>query len=117
MALCRQEPRPAEPDLGDTSLQQLRYNLLEEELTEFWEALKEGDPAKVAKELTDILYVAYGAGVAFGFDMDACFDAVHASNLTKLDHNGKPIFRVDGKILKSANYQPANMEAVLWPTH
>jgi predicted HAD superfamily Cof-like phosphohydrolase len=105
----------------------LRISLLVEELKEFCVELgfelkvtllpvvenKSVDMSNVAKELADILYVAYGAGSKFGVDMDAVFKEVHRSNMTKLDNDGKPIFRSDGKIIKSDNYQAANIDRVL----
>ena len=70
----------------------LRYNLIKEELDEFEEALKDRDLKEVADALTDILYVTYGAGHAFGIDLDKCFDEVQRSNMSKLDEDGKPIY-------------------------
>ena len=70
----------------------LRYNLIKEELDEFEEALKDRDLKEVADGLTDILYVTYGAGHAFGIDLDKCFDEVQRSNMSKLDEHGKPIY-------------------------
>ena len=82
----------------------LRYNLIKEELDEFEEALKDKDLKEVADALTDILYVTYGAGHAFGIDLDKCFDEVQNSNMSKLDENGKPIYNESGKVMKGPNY-------------
>ena len=82
----------------------LRYNLIKEELDEFEEALKDRDLKEVADALTDILYVTYGAGHAFGIDLDKCFDEVQNSNMSKLDENGKPIYNDAGKVMKGPNY-------------
>ena len=82
----------------------LRYNLIKEELDEFEEALKDQDLKEVADALTDILYVTYGAGHAFGIDLDKCFDEVQRSNMSKLDENGKPIYNETGKVMKGPNY-------------
>ena len=82
----------------------LRYNLIKEELDEFEEALKDKNLKEVADALTDILYVTYGAGHAFGIDLDKCFDEVQNSNMSKLDENGKPIYNEFGKVMKGPNY-------------
>ena len=82
----------------------LRYNLIKEELNEFEEALKDRDLKEVADALTDILYVTYGAGHAFGIDLDKCFDEVQRSNMSKLDEHGKPIYNEHGKVMKGPKY-------------
>ena len=82
----------------------LRYNLIKEELDEFEEALKDRDLKEVADAFTDILYVSYGAGHAFGIDLDKCFDEVQNSNMSKLDEIGKPIYNESGKVMKGPNY-------------
>ena len=82
----------------------LRYNLIKEELDEFEEALKDKNLKEAADALTDILYVTYGAGHAFGIDLDKCFDEVQNSNMSKLDENGKPIYNDSGKVMKGPNY-------------
>ena len=82
----------------------LRYNLIKEELDEFEEALKDKDLKEVADALTDILYVTYGAGHAFGIDLDKCFDEVQRSNMSKLDEDGKPIYNEHGKVMKGPKY-------------
>ena len=83
---------------------QLRYDLIEEELEELNQAIKDKDIKEVADALTDILYVTYGAGHAFGVDLDKCFDEVQNSNMSKLDENGKPIYNEAGKVMKGPNY-------------
>ena len=88
----------------------LRYDLIKEELDEFAQAIKNKDIVEVADSLTDILYVTYGAGIAFGIDLDKCFDEVQRSNMSKLDENGKPIFNEGGKVLKGPNYFKPNLE-------
>ena len=82
----------------------LRYNLIKEELDEFEEALKDKDLKEVADALTDILYVTYGAGHAFGIDLDKCFDEVQRSNMSKLGEDGKPIYNEQGKVMKGPKY-------------
>ena len=82
----------------------LRLNLIQEELDEFDQALKNKDLKEVADALTDILYVTYGAGHAFGVDLDKCFDEVQKSNMSKLDEDGKPIYNESGKVMKGPNY-------------
>ena len=82
----------------------LRYDLIKEELDEFEEALKDKDLKEVADALTDILYVTYGAGHAFGIDLDKCFDEVQRSNMSKLGEDGKPIYNEHGKVMKGPKY-------------
>ena len=82
----------------------LRYDLIAEELEEFKIALKERDIKEVADALTDILYVTYGAGHAFGIDLDKCFQEVQDSNMSKLGKDGKPIYNDSGKVMKGPNY-------------
>jgi len=88
----------------------LRYNLIKEELDEFEEALKDRDLKEVADALTDILYVTYGAGHAFGIDLDKCFDEVQRSNMSKLDEDGKPIYNEHGKVMKGPKYFQPDLE-------
>ena len=87
----------------------LRYNLIKEELDEFEEALKDKNLKEVADALTDILYVTYGAGHAFGIDLDKCFDEVQSSNMSKLGEDGKPIYNEHGKVMKGPKYFPPNL--------
>ena len=82
----------------------LRYELIKEELGEFREALDRKDIKEVADALTDILYVTYGAGHAFGINLDKCFEEVQNSNMSKLDLDGKPIYNDKGKVMKGPNY-------------
>jgi predicted HAD superfamily Cof-like phosphohydrolase len=82
----------------------LRYDLIKEELDEFDQALKDKDLKEVADALTDILYVTYGAGHAFGIDLDKCFDEVQRSNMSKLGGDGKPIYNEHGKVMKGPKY-------------
>ena len=88
----------------------LRYDLIKEEVDEFEQALKERNLKEVADSLTDILYVTYGAGHAFGIDLDKCFDEVQRSNISKLDENGKPIYNQDGKVMKGPRYFEPNLK-------
>ena len=81
-----------------------RYDLIKEELEEFEKALKDKDLKEVADALTDILYVTYGAGHAFGIDLDKCFDEVQRSNMSKLGKDGKPIYNEHGKVMKGPKY-------------
>ena len=91
-------------------IQDLRVSLIDEELSELKEAIENKDIKEVADALTDILYVTYGAGHAFGIDLDKCFDEVQRSNMSKLDENGKPLFNEHGKVLKGPNYFKPNLE-------
>ena len=92
------------PSLSTDKINNLRTNLIEEELNEFKEAISKKDLKEVADALTDILYVTYGAGHAFGIDLDKCFNEVQNSNMSKLDENGKPIYNDAGKVMKGPNY-------------
>lgn len=83
---------------------QLRYELIKEELEEFRQAIKDKDIKEVADALTDILYVTYGAGHAFGIDLDKCFKEIQDSNMSKLGSDGKPIYNEYGKVMKGPNY-------------
>ena len=82
----------------------LRYELIKEELEELNQAINDEDIKEVADALTDILYVTYGAGTAFGIDLDKCFDEVHKSNMSKLGSDEKPIYNEIGKVMKGPNY-------------
>ena len=92
------------PSFSTDKINKLRIDLIKEELDELNEAMKNKDLLEVADALTDILYVTYGAGHAFGIDLDKCFDEVQNSNMSKLDNNGKPIYNNDGKVMKGPNY-------------
>ncbi len=82
----------------------LRYDLIKEELDEFEAAIKSRDLTEIADSLTDILYVTYGAGIAFGIDLDKCFNEVQRSNMSKLGEDGKPIYNEHGKVMKGPKY-------------
>lgn len=100
----------------DAKLKALRIELIEEEFRrELIPAMEANDIVGVADALTDILYVVYGAGHAFGINLDQTFAEVQRSNMSKLDVDGKPIFREDGKVLKGPNYSPPDLKAVLFP--
>ena len=92
------------PAFSTEKINKLRVDLIKEELDELTEAMKNNDLLEVADALTDILYVTYGAGHAFGIDLDKCFDEVQNSNMSKLDENGKPIYNESGKVMKGPNY-------------
>lgn len=109
-----QEIKP-NPELPKKDVQALRVDLIAEELQELRDALKDKDIVEVADALTDILYVTYGAGLAFGIDLDACFAEVQRSNMTKLGADGKPVYREDGKVKKGPNYEKPNLKKVLFP--
>ena len=92
------------PSFSSDKINKLRIDLIKEELDELQEAMGNNDLLEVADALTDILYVTYGAGHAFGIDLDKCFDEVQNSNMSKLGENGKPIFNESGKVMKGPNY-------------
>ena len=97
------------PSFSTDKINKLRLDLIQEELNEFKEALNKKDLVEVADALTDILYVTYGAGHAFGIDLDKCFDEVQNSNMSKLDDNGKPIYNESGKVMKGPKYFKPNL--------
>ena len=92
------------PSLSTEKINKLRLDLIREELDELTEAMTNKDLLEVADALTDILYVTYGAGHAFGINLDKCFEEVQNSNMSKLDNNGKPIYNEFGKVMKGPNY-------------
>ena len=92
------------PSFSTDKINKLRIDLIKEELTELTEAMNNKDLLEVADALTDILYVTYGAGHAFGINLDNCFEEVQNSNMSKLDENGKPIYNEHGKVMKGPNY-------------
>ena len=92
------------PSLSTDKINSLRYNLIKEELEELKEAMENKDLLEVADALTDILYVTYGAGHAFGINLDKCFEEVQNSNMSKLDDDGKPIYNEAGKVMKGNKY-------------
>ena len=93
-----------QPSFSTDKVNKLRYDLIKEELDELKVALDSKDLLEVADALTDILYVTYGAGHAFGIDLDGCFEEVQNSNMSKLDKNEKPIYNESGKVMKGPNY-------------
>ena len=97
------------PSLSNDKINKLRLDLIKEELEELTFAINNKDLLEVADALTDILYVTYGAGHAFGIDLDKCFDEVQNSNMSKLDENGKPIYNESGKVMKGPNYFKPNL--------
>ena len=99
----------SKPSFSSEKINHLRYSLIEEELQELKQAIEKKDLLEVADALTDILYVTYGAGHAFGIDLDACFNEVQNSNMSKLDHDGKPIYNEFGKVMKGSNYYKPNL--------
>ena len=92
------------PSFSTDKINKLRLDLIKEELDELKEAMNNKDLLEVADALTDILYVTYGAGHAFGINLDKCFEEVQNSNMSKLDDNGKPIYNEHGKVMKGPNY-------------
>ncbi len=92
------------PSFSTEKINKLRIDLIKEELEELIEAMNNKDLLEVADALTDILYVTYGAGHAFGIDLDKCFEEVQNSNMSKLDKGGKPIYNEFGKVMKGPNY-------------
>ena len=92
------------PSFSTDKINKLRLDLIKEELAELTEAMNNKDLLEVADALTDILYVTYGAGHAFGINLDKCFEEVQDSNMSKLDENGKPIYNEYGKVMKGPNY-------------
>ena len=92
------------PSFSTNKINSLRYHLIKEELEELKNAMENKDLLEVADALTDILYVTYGAGHAFGIDLDKCFDEVQNSNMSKLGEDGKPIYNESGKIMKGPKY-------------
>ena len=101
------------PSFSSEKINELRFNLIKEELDEFKQALENNDLLEVADALTDILYVTYGAGHAFGINLDECFDEVQKSNMSKLDNNGKPIYNELGKVMKGPAYFKPNLKKFL----
>jgi len=97
------------PSFSTNKINKLRYDLIKEELDELGVAMENNDLLEVADALTDILYVTYGAGHAFGIDLDECFKEVQNSNMSKLDENDKPIYNEDGKVMKGPKYFKPNL--------
>ena len=101
------------PSLSTDKINSLRLSLIKEELDELKDAIDGKDLVEIADALTGILYVTYGAGHAFGINLDKCFDEVQNSNMSKLDVNGKPIYNEFGKVLKGPNYFKPNLRKFL----
>jgi predicted HAD superfamily Cof-like phosphohydrolase len=97
----------------DDALTRLRVDLLEEEVGEFVTASEKHDLVGIADALADIIYVVYGTALTYGIDLDAVLGEVHRSNMSKLDSDGKPLIRDDGKVIKSAQYFPPDIASVL----
>ena len=97
------------PSFSTEKINNLRYDLIKEELEELKVAMENKDILEVADALTDILYVTYGAGHAFGIDLDKCFEEVQNSNMSKLDKDGKPIYNELGKVMKGPKYFKPNL--------
>ena len=101
------------PSFSSDKINKLRIDLIKEELDELTEAIKNKDLLEVADALTDILYVTYGAGHAFGINLDKCFDEVQKSNMSKLGADGKPIYNEKGKVMKGPNYFEPDLKKFL----
>ena len=99
--------------LSTEKINDLRISLINEEFEELKQAIKDKDIKEVADALTDILYVTYGAGHAFGINLDKCFDEVQNSNMSKLGNDGKPIYNEKGKVMKGPNYFEPNLSKFL----
>ena len=108
-----------EPEFPNDNTVNARIDLIHEEFDELKQAIysdkarNEGTLVAIADALTDILYVTYGMAHSFGIDIDECFRTVHVSNMSKLDEDGKPIYRDDGKVLKGPNYHPPNLKEIM----
>ena len=98
------------PQFPDEETMQLRYDLIKEELNELEQAIKTKNLKEIADALTDILYVTYGAGYAYGINLDKCFKEVQRANMSKLGNDGKPIYNEKGKVMKGPNYSEPNLK-------
>ena len=98
------------PEIPNDKTMQLRYDLIKEELDELQQAMKDKNLKEIADALTDILYVTYGAGFAYGVDLDKCFKEVQRANMSKLGADGKPIYNEKGKVMKGPNYSEPNLK-------
>ena len=98
------------PQFPEEKVMRLRYELIKEELDDLKKAMEEKDLKEIADALTDILYVAYGAGCAYGIDLDKCFKEVQRANMSKLGADGKPIYNDKGKVMKGPNYSAPNLK-------
>lgn len=101
------------PEIPDQAVMDLRIDLIAEELEELQTAIDNRDLVEIADALTDILYVTYGAGHAFGIDLDSCLVEVHSSNMSKLGEDGRPLYRSDGKVLKGPNYFAPDLKTLI----
>ena len=98
------------PQLPDDKTMRLRFDLIKEELNELEQAMKTKNLKEIADALTDILYVTYGAGYAYGINLDKCFQEVQRANMSKLGKDGKPIYNEKGKVMKGPNYSEPNLK-------
>jgi len=98
------------PQFPDDKTMQLRYDLIKEELQELKDAMESKNLVEIADALSDILYVTYGAGCAYGIDLDKCFKEVQRANMSKLNEDGKPLYNEKGKVMKGPNYSPPNLK-------
>ena len=98
------------PQFPDEKTMQLRFDLIQEELNELEQAMKTKNLKEIADALTDILYVTYGAGYAYGINLDKCFKEVQRANMSKLGEDGKPIFNEKGKVMKGPNYREPDLK-------
>ena len=103
----------SKPGFPEKKVMNLRYDLIREELDELKKAMDEKDLKEIADALTDILYVTYGAGCAYGIDLDKCFKEVQRANMSKLGEDGKPIYNEKGKVMKGPNYFKPNLKQFL----
>ena len=104
------QPVITKPNFPDEKTMKLRYDLIKEELNELELAMKTKNLKEIADALTDILYVTYGAGCAYGIDLDKCFKEVQRANMSKLGKDGKPIYNEKGKVMKGPNYSEPNLK-------
>ena len=100
----------SKPQFPDEKTMKLRLDLIKEELSELEQAMNAKDLNEIADALTDILYVTYGAGCAYGIDLDKCFKEVQRANMSKLGSDGRPIYNEQGKVMKGPNYSPPNLK-------
>lgn len=105
--------RTRTPNLPDEAMRNLRKDLLAEEYQEYLDGEKNNDLVEIADALGDIIYIAYGTGVAYGLPMDEIFNEIQRSNMSKLGEDGKPIYREDGKVLKGPNYSPPDIKTII----
>ena len=113
MDIFGQTPNISKPMFPHEDILNLRDKLIAEEFQEYRDAVTDQDIVEVADALTDILYVVYGAGIAFGIDLDDCFEEVHDSNMSKLGPNNQPIYNDIGKVVKVPNYRKPDLKKIL----